>query len=235
MADTITAKPAQASGNAAVADQGIVRGALALTIVSLAGFGFLYSLAGVGIGQALFPHAANGSVIERGGQVVGSALVAQPFADDRYFQPRPSAAGYDTLSLAGSNQARTNPDLRKRLEEARMAIAQREGVEAAAVPRELFTQSGSGIDPHISTQGASIQVARVARARGLGPDVVERLVVNHTEGRRLGVFGEPRVHVLQLNLALDALGTAPAAAASANFPTKGRQRWERTTRNRRMP
>lgn len=215
MANTITAKPAQTSSSTTIADQGIVRGALVLTIISLAGFGFLYSLTGVGIGQALFPHAANGSLIERSGQVIGSALVAQPFADDRYFQPRPSAAGYNTLSLAGSNQARTNPDLRKRLEEARTAVAQREGVAASAVPRELFTQSGSGIDPHISTEGASIQVARVARARGLSLDVVERLVVDHTEGRQLGVFGEPRVHVLQLNLALDALRTAPAAAASA--------------------
>lgn len=189
-----------------VSDRGIVRGAIVLTIVSLAGFGFLYSLAGVGIGQALFPDAANGSVIERDGKVIGSALVAQPFVGDRYFQPRPSAAGYNTMALAGSNQARTNPNLRKRLEETRAAVAQREGVDPSAVPGDLITQSGGGIDPHVSPEGAAIQIERVARARGLGRDVVERLVADHTEGRQLGVLGQPRVNVLNLNLALDALG-----------------------------
>lgn len=192
-----------------VSDRGIVRGAIGLSVVSLAGFGFLYSLAGVGIGQALFPGAANGSVIERDGEVVGSALVAQPFASDKYFRPRPSAAGYDTMSLAGSNGARTNPDLRKRLEETRAAVARREGVEPSAVPGDLLTQSGGGIDPHVSPQGAAIQIERVARARGLGRGVVERLVAGHTEGKQLGVFGQPRVNVLNLNLALDAL-EAPA-------------------------
>ncbi|MGB3376834.1 MAG: potassium-transporting ATPase subunit C, partial [Microbacterium sp.] len=100
-----------------------------MSILTLAGFGFLYSLAGVGIGQALFQDASNGSLVERNGRVVGSALVAQPFIGDRYFQPRPSAANYNPMALAGSNQARTNPDLRKRLEDARAAIARREGVE----------------------------------------------------------------------------------------------------------
>lgn len=187
-----------------LADQGILRGAIGLTIVSLLGFGLLYSLAGVGIGQALFPAAANGSVIARGGQVVGSALVAQPFTGEGYFQPRPSAASYNPMALSGSNQARTNPDLRKRLEEARAAIAQREQVAPAAVPGELFTQSGGGIDPHISPAGAALQVARVARARGLAPATVQRLVAEHSEGLQLGVLGAPRVNVLTLNLALDA-------------------------------
>lgn len=212
MSNTLAAKSAQApAGTTAAADRGAVRGAIVLTIVSLAGFGFLYSLAGVGIGQALFPRAADGSLMERDGRIIGSALVAQPFAGERYFQPRPSAAGYNTMSLAGSNQARTNPDLRKRIEEARAAVAQREGVAPAAVPGDLFTQSGGGIDPHISPQGAVIQVARVARARGLARDAVEKLVADHTEGPQFGIFGAPRVHVLQLNLALDALGAAPAA------------------------
>lgn len=193
-----------ANTTAPVADQGALRGAIGLTILSLAGFGFLYSLAGVGIGQALFPATANGSVIERGGQVVGSALVAQPFTGESYFHPRPSAAGYNLMALAGSNQARTNPDLRKRLDETRAAIAQREGVAPADVPGELFTQSGGGIDPHISPEGAAIQVARVARVRGLAPDAVHQLVDTHTEGRQFGVLGAPRVNVLQLNLALDA-------------------------------
>lgn len=188
-----------------VVDRGAWRGAIGLTILSLAGFGFLYSLAGVGIGQALFPRTANGSLVERNGQVIGSELVAQPFASDVYFQSRPSAAGYNTMALAGSNQARTNPDMRKRLEEARAAVAQREGVEPSTVPGDLFTQSGGGIDPHISPEGAAIQIERVARARGLERSAVERLVAAHTESPQLGVFGQARVHVLNLNLALDAL------------------------------
>ncbi|GAD22082.1 potassium-transporting ATPase subunit KdpC [Acidovorax sp. MR-S7] len=193
-----------------VVDRGAWRGAIGLTILSLAGFGFLYSLAGVGLGQALFPRTANGSVIEQGGKVIGSELMSQPFASNGYFQPRPSAAGYNPMALAGSNQARTNPDLRKRLEEARAAVAQREGVDPSAVPGDLFTQSGGGIDPHVSPAGAAIQIARVARARGLGREVVEKLVAEHTEGRQLGAFGEPRVNVLVLNLALDALAASPA-------------------------
>ena len=117
MANILPVSPARASsGTAPLADRGALRGAVVLAVVTLAGFGFLYSLAGVGIGQALFPQAADGSLVERGSRIVGSALVAQPFAGERYFQPRPSAAGYDTMALTGSNQARTNPDLRKRLE-----------------------------------------------------------------------------------------------------------------------
>ena len=205
------AAPASSAVPEPLAERGAVRGALALTVVSLAGFGFLYSLAGVGIGQALFPAAANGSQVERGGQVVGSTLVAQPFAGERYIQPRPSAAAYTPMAAAGSNQARTNPELRGRLDETRAAVARREGVEPAAVPADLVTQSGSGLDPHLSPGAVAIQVARVARARQLGRDVVEDLVRRHTEGRQLGLLGQPRVNVLALNLALDAL--EPSAAA----------------------
>jgi len=215
MASIITVNAQKAPSAAApVFDKGIVRGSIGLSLVSLLGFGLLYSLAGVGIGQALFPDAADGSVIERDGKLVGSALVAQPFVGDGYFRPRPSAAGYNPMSLAGSNQARTNPDLRKRLEEARTAVAQREAVDPSAVPGDLFTQSGGGADPHISPAGAALQIERVARARGLGRDVVERLVAAHTEGKQLGLFGQPRVHVLKLNLALD----VASAAATATPP-----------------
>lgn len=222
MASIITVNARKAPPAAApVSDNGLVRGSIGLTLVSLLGFGFLYSLAGVGIGQALFPDAADGSVIARDGRLVGSALVAQPFVGDGYFQPRPSAAGYDPMSLAGSNQARTNPDLRRRLEEARAAVAQREGIDPATVPGDLVTQSGGGADPHISPASAAIQTERVARARGLGREVVERLVAEHTEGKQLGVFGQPRVHVLKLNLALDALEAAAPASAAAT-PASGR-------------
>lgn len=182
------------------------RPALALAGVSLLGFGLLYSLAGVGLGSVLFPHQAGGSLIERDGKVIGSSLVAQPFADDRYFQSRPSAASYDVMALAGSNQARTNPDLRSRIDEARAAVAAREGVAPDAVPSDLVTQSGGGIDPHLSPAAVQIQVARVARARGLPVSEVERLVAEHTTAPQFGLLGAPRVNVLELNLALDGAG-----------------------------
>lgn len=182
------------------------RPALALAGVSLLGFGLLYSLAGVGLGSVLFPHQAGGSLIERDGKVIGSSLVAQPFADDRYFQSRPSAASYDVMALAGSNQARTNSDLRSRIDEARAAVAAREGVAPDAVPSDLVTQSGGGIDPHLSPAAVRIQVARVARVRGLPVSEVERLVAEHTTAPQFGLLGAPRVNVLELNLALDGAG-----------------------------
>lgn len=194
-------------------NKGLLRGALGLTVITLAGFGFLYSLAGVGLGQALFPATANGSLIERDARVVGSALVAQPFTSARYFHSRPSAAGYDTMALAGSNQARTSPELRARLDAARSEAAQREGVALALVPSDLVTQSGSGIDPHVSPQAAAIQIARVARERGLASEAVQALVAQHTEDRQWGVFGAPRVNVLALNLALDRMAAGAAQSA----------------------
>ncbi len=180
------------------------RASLMLALVTLLGFGLLYSLAGAGLGRVLFPYQATGSLIERGGQVIGSSLVAQPFADNRYFQSRPSAAKYDVMALAGSNQARTNPDLRSRIDEARTAVATREGVAPDAVPGDLVTQSGGGIDPHLSPAAIQIQVARVARVRGLPVGEVERLVAEHTEAPQFGLLGAPRINVLALNLALDA-------------------------------
>ena len=180
------------------------RPAFVLAGVALLGFGLLYSLAGAGLGSLLFPHQAGGSLIERDGQVIGSSLVAQPFADDRYFQSRPSAAGYDVMALAGSNQARTNPDLRKRIDEARAAVASREGVTPDAAPSDLVTQSGGGIDPHLSPAAIQLQIARVARVRGVPVGEVERLVAAHTEAPQFGLLGAPRINVLALNLALDA-------------------------------
>nr|ART38230.1 F318 [uncultured bacterium]ART40692.1 L20 [uncultured bacterium] len=213
-ANTIT--PTPASPSQAISDKGLLRGSIGLAIISLVGFGLLYSLAGVGLGQALFPSKANGSLIERDGKIVGSSLVAQPFADARYFQPRPSAASYDPMAVAGSNQARTNPDMRKRIDEALTGAAQRNGVEPSAVVGDLVTQSGGGIDPHISPQAAAIQADRVARARGLGRDGVEALIARHTENKQLGLLGQPRVNVLELNLALDALASAASRAPAAN-------------------
>ncbi|WP_374558056.1 potassium-transporting ATPase subunit KdpC [Thermomonas sp.] len=181
-----------------------LRAPLLFAVVILVLFGLLYSLAGTALGRALFPVQAAGSLVERGGRVVGSALVAQPFADARYFQPRPSAASYDPMAAAGSNMARSNPDLRKRVDAATAEVAAREGVAPSDVPAELVTQSGGGLDPHLTPAGARVQVARVAKARGLDPRVVQQAVDAATEASQFGVLGQPRVNVLRLNLALDA-------------------------------
>jgi K+-transporting ATPase ATPase C chain len=194
--------------------QGLLRPAIALAIATPLVFGLGYALVATGIGGALFPHQAQGSVIERDGVVVGSALVAQPFTDDRYFAPRPSAAGYDPMALAGSNQARTNPDLRAAIGQRVAAVAAREGIAPEAVPGDLVTASGGGIDPHLSPEAARVQVARVAAARGLAQDRVQSLVDLHTQGPMLGLLGAPRVNVLDLNLALDALAGPGAARDS---------------------
>ncbi|MGH8086309.1 MAG: potassium-transporting ATPase subunit KdpC [Lysobacter sp.] len=180
------------------------RASIGLSLVALLLMGFLYSLAGAGLGRLVFPHQATGSIIERDGQAVGSALIPQPFVADGYFQARPSGAGYDPMAAAGSNQARSNPDLRARIAEARAAVAAREGIAPAAVPTELITQSGSGLDPHVTPAGAWVQVERVARARGLNAADVSALVDRHTESSQFGLLGQPRVNVLRLNLALDA-------------------------------
>lgn len=196
----------------AVPHGGLLRPAIALALATPLLFGLGYALVATGLGGALFPHQAQGSLIERDGVVVGSSLVAQPFADDRYFAPRPSAAGYDPMALAGSNQARTNPDLRAAIGERVAAVAAREGIAPEDVPGELVTASGGGIDPHLSPEGARVQVARVAAARGLAQDRVQALVDLHTQGPTLGLLGAPRVNVLDLNLALDALARAGAAS-----------------------
>ncbi len=166
--------------------------------------GLVYPAIATLLGGWLFPHQANGSLIERDGRVVGSSLVAQPFADARYFQTRPSAAGFDPKALSGSNLASSNPALRERMARDSAAVAARDGVPALSLPGDLITASGSGIDPHVSPAGAQLQVKRVAQARGLPADEVAALVHSHTEKRTLGVLGEPRVNVLALNLALDA-------------------------------
>lgn len=185
-------------------DGGVLRASLAFAAVILLGMGLLYSLTGTALGRGLFPQQATGSIVTVAGKAVGSSLIAQPFADPRYFQPRPSAVGYDPMSAAGSNQARTNPDLRKRIEETIAAVAARDGIAEQDVPAELVTQSGSGLDPDLSPAGAKVQIARVAQARGLDPSVVAALARANTQAPQFGVLGPPRVNVLELNLALDA-------------------------------
>lgn len=202
--DTAEASVAPQAG-AFIHDGGWLRAALGMALLAMAGLGLLYPLAGVGLGQALFPQAANGSLLVRDGVIVGSALVAQPFQGAEYFHPRPSAAGYDPLAAAGSNQARSNPALQQRLDGARREAAAREQIPPADVPADLITQSGSGLDPHISPQAAAVQVYRVARARGVTAGHVQELLARQLEPRQFGLLGQPRVNVLALNLALDRL------------------------------
>ncbi len=161
-------------------------------------------------GQALFADKANGSLItDAAGNVRGSALLAQSFTSDKYFQPRPSAAGtgYDAANSSGTNLGPTSKKLADSIQSAVAAYRTANGLAPdAPVPADAVTSSGSGLDPHISVANAQLQAARVAKARGLTPEKVSTLIVAHTEGRDLALFGEPRVNVLQLNLALDASG-----------------------------
>ena len=197
-------------GNSALQSRGAWRPALVLSAITLLGFGGLYSLTATGIGSVLFPTQATGSIVVRDGKPVASLLVAQPFTDARYLQPRPSAASYDPMAAAGSNQARTNPDAIARIALARIEVAARDGVTPDAVAADLITQSGSGLDPHVSEQAALQQVERIARARGIPVARVREAVVQATQSS----LGSPSyVNVVLVNLALDDAGRdAPAAA-----------------------
>ncbi|HEV3235662.1 MAG TPA: potassium-transporting ATPase subunit KdpC [Gemmataceae bacterium] len=178
---------------------------IVLTIIT----GVIYPLVVTGIAQSVFPHKANGSLIEQDGKVVGSSLIGQAFDDPKYFWSRPSATNpgtpYDASSSTGSNLGPTNPDLTKGIAERVTALKEADPGNTAPVPVDLVTSSGSGLDPHISMAAAEYQVPRVARLRNRSTDEIRRLVTEHTESRTFGLLGEPRVNVLELNLALDKL------------------------------
>ena len=183
-----------------------IRPALTLLIAMTALTGLGYPLAINGIAQAVMPAKANGSLIERDGKVIGSSLIGQAFTSDRYFWPRPSATGpdpYNAAASSGSNLGTTSVKLKERVT-ADVARLTETGI-VQPVPGDAVTTSGSGLDPHVSPAFAAAQVARVAQARGLQPAAVTTLVEQAIETPDFGVIGEPRVNVLELNLALDAL------------------------------
>lgn len=182
----------------------------ALIVLTLLGFltGVIYPLAITGTAQLLFPYQANGSLITINGRVVGSHLVAQPFASDRYFWPRPSAtspAPWNGAASSGSNLGPTNLALKDSVVERIAALRTADASVQTPVPVDLVTASASGLDPHLSPAAARVQAPRVAKARGIPLARVLPLIENQIEQRTFGVFGEPRVNVLALNLALDGL------------------------------
>jgi K+-transporting ATPase ATPase C chain len=176
----------------------------ALSVVT----GLLYPLAVTGVGQVAFADQARGSLIVQGGKPVGSRLIGQAFSDPKHFWSRPSATGpmaYNAANSSGSNQGPTNPALIDAVKARIATLRAADPGNQDPVPVDLVTASASGLDPHISVAAAHYQAARVARARGLRSDVVDGLIAEHTEHRLFGFFGEERVNVLDLNLALDAL------------------------------
>jgi potassium-transporting ATPase KdpC subunit len=175
---------------------------LALTALT----GILYPLLVTGIAQVLFADAANGSLIERDGKLVGSALIGQHFSEPKYFWGRPSATGpvpYNAAASSGANQGPLNPALAVAVQVRIDALKAADPSQNAAIPVDLVTASASGLDPHISPAAAEWQAPRIARLRGLSLDAVSGLVAQHTQDRQFGVLGEARVNVLQLNMALD--------------------------------
>jgi potassium-transporting ATPase KdpC subunit len=175
---------------------------VALTVV----LGLGYPLLMTGFAQVAFHDQANGSIVHLDGKAVGSSLIGQQFEGAQWFHSRPSAASYDALASGGTNLGPNSSDLLKSVDTARTRIARQDGVTPATVPPDAVTSSGSGLDPHISPAYADLQVARVARARGMSVTDVQSLVDDHTQGRILGFLGEPRVDVLELNLALAGAG-----------------------------
>jgi len=186
----------------------LIRNALSMLLVMTVITGLVYPLVATGVAQALFPHQANGSLIMRNGKPIGSALIGQSFDDPKYFWGRPSATTpqpYNGTASNGSNLGPTNPALRDAVKQRIDALHAADPGNNAPVPVDLVTASGSGLDPEISPAAAQYQIARVARVRKLSAEQVQQLVAQNTQGRQLGLLGEPRVNVLQLNLALDQL------------------------------
>ena len=192
--------------------------AIAMTLVLCLITGLVYPGVVTGLAQVLFPRQANGSLVMVNGRVVGSALIGQPFTRAEYFHPRPSAAGngYDPTASGGTNKGPTDRKLADTLiAQAVSDVVRNDHAEKGKIPSDMVTSSASGLDPHISPANAQLQIGRVAEARGLEPARVRAVVDAHTEGRQFGFFGEPRVNVLLLNVALDSAFGAPKPLPAA--------------------
>lgn len=186
----------------------VIRPAVVLFLIMTAITGIAYPLVITGITQVVFPDQAGGSLVHKDGKAIGSRLIGQSFSDPRHFWGRPSATApqpYNAVASSGSNLGPLNPALTDAVKSRIEALRAADPQNTAPVPVDLVTASASGLDPDISVAAANYQAARVARARGLQPDAVRALIVSHTRGKLLGVIGEPRVNVLELNLALEAL------------------------------
>jgi len=178
--------------------------AVKFTLITTLLFGLVYPFAVTGLSQLLFRKQANGSLIEKNGQILGSRLIGQSFTSEKYFHSRPSAAGtgYDPTSSSGSNLGPTNQQLVDRVKQDVAKLHQES--PGAAIPADLVTTSGSGLDPDISPASAEFQIPRIARARGISVETLRPLLARHTQQRQWGILGEARVNVLELNLDLDA-------------------------------
>jgi K+-transporting ATPase ATPase C chain len=199
----------------------LIRPALVLLGAFTVLCGLLYPAAVTGVAQAAFPKQANGSLLQQDGRVLGSSLIGQPFSDPAYFWGRPSGTApfaNNAGASSGTNQGPLNPALHEAVKARIEALRAADPGNDAPVPVDLSTASGSGLDPHISPAGAEYQVGRVARVRGLDPAKVKALVEQHTEERTLGILGEARVNVLQLNLAL---GPVPASSPQPTVVSRG--------------
>ena len=177
--------------------------AIRFTIFMTILLGLAYPLAMTGISQLLFPRQANGSFISRGGQLVGSSLIAQNFEKLEYFWPRPSAIGYNPLPSGGSNLGQANQDLKRTVDERKAKLKAAHPEQKNDPPQDLIFASASGLDPHISPEAAQYQLQRVAKARNLSVQEIQELIAQTTNERQFGILGEPTVNVLALNLALD--------------------------------
>ena len=192
------------------------KNALLISIAMFAICGFVYPMIMTGISQIIFPHQANGSLIEENGEVVGSSLVGQDFTDERLFHCRPSAYNYNTyteedkengdyggVSSGSNNYAPSNPDLEKRInEDIEKFLQENPTIEKEDIPSDIITASGSGLDPHISVEAANVQIDRVSENTGLTKKQLKKMIEENTEGKFLGIFGEEKVNVLELNLSL---------------------------------
>lgn len=187
--------------------QSMLRPGMGLVLVGFLMAGLLYTTASVSIAQLIFPKQANGSLIELKGTIVGSSLVGQPFSSEQYFHGRPSAVSYNVDAMAGSNLAISNPELQKQIKQRTVQFAHHHHISEQQVPNEMITASGSGIDPDISPESALLQVKRVAGQRHLAEQQLRDLVQQQIQPAQFGVYGQARVNVLQLNLALDQLSS----------------------------